>query len=190
MNYLEILGYTYLALLGVILLILLCNSYYVKFIYVYFKKTKTLQKANIFHKYIVLIPARNESNVIRNLLDSLIKQDYPKDKFDVYVITESEDDPTNRIALEYGFKYFVRTRLENRRRKGFALEEAYDYLKEQKIDFDSLIIFDADNILSKDYISKLNDLKASGYEIGVGLRESTNADTNYISASSALLFCF
>ena len=93
-------------------------------------------------------------------------------------------------ALEYGYKYFVRTRLENRRRKGFALEEAYNHLKENNIDFDSLIIFDADNILTPSYISKLNDLKAMGYEIGVGVRESTNADTNYISASSALLFNF
>ena len=190
MNYSEILGYTYLALLGVIVLIVLLNSYYIKFIYVYFKKEKTLQKANIFYKYIVLIPARNESKVIRNILKSLSKQDYPKDKFDVYVITESEDDPTNKIALEFGYKYFVRTQLENRRRKGFALEEAYNHLKANRVDFDSLIIFDADNILSKDYISKLNDLKASGYEIGVGLRESTNADTNYISASSALLFSY
>ena len=190
MNYFEILGYSYLALLGAFLLILLFNSYYIKFIYVYFKKIKTPQKANIFYKYIVLIPARNESKVIRNILKSLSKQDYPKDKFDVYVITEAEDDPTNKIALEYGYKYFVRTRLENRRRKGFALEEAYNHLKENNIDFDSLIIFDADNILTPSYISKLNDLKAMGYEIGVGVRESTNADTNYISASSALLFNF
>ena len=77
MNYSEILGYTYLALLGVILLIVLLNSYYIKFIYVYYKKEKTLQKANIFYKYIVLIPARNESKVIRNILKSLSKQDYP-----------------------------------------------------------------------------------------------------------------
>ena len=190
MNFFEILAYSYLALLGAFLLILLFNSYYIKFIYIYFKKIKTPQKANIFYKYIVLIPARNESKVIRNILKSLSEQDYPKDKFDVYVITETEDDPTNKIALEYGYKYFVRTRLENRRRKGFALEEAYNHLKENNIDFDSLIIFDADNILTPSYISKLNDLKAMGYEIGVGVRESTNADTNYISASSALLFNF
>lgn len=190
MNFFEILAYSYLALLGAFLLILLFNSYYIKFIYIYFKKIKTPQKANIFYKYIVLIPARNESKVIRNILKSLSEQDYPKDKFDVYVITETEDDPTNKIALEYGYKYFVRTRLENRRRKGFALEEAYKHLKENNIDFDSLIIFDADNILTPSYISKLNDLKAMGYEIGVGVRESTNADTNYISASSALLFNF
>ena len=80
MNYLEILAYSYLALLGAFLLILLFNSYYIKFIYVYFKKIKTPQKANIFYKYIVLIPARNESKVIRNILKSLINEDIPTDK--------------------------------------------------------------------------------------------------------------
>lgn len=190
MNYLEVLGWSYLALACAILLVFLLNSYYILFVKVYLKKDKTPQKANIFYKYIILIPARNESKVIKNILNSLSKQDYPKDKFDVYVITESEEDPTNQIAIKYGYKYFVRTNLENRRRKGFALEEAYNHLKENNIEFDSLIVFDADNILSTDYLTKLNDLKAAGYEIGVGLRESTNADTNYVSASSALLFCF
>ena len=190
MNYEQILGWTYLGLLGLLILVLFCNWYYLKFVKVYLKKPKSLPNPSIFYKFIVLIPARNESKVIRNILNSLKGQTYDHDKFDVYVITESEDDPSNKIALEYGYKYFVRTNLENRRRKGFALQEAYEFLKEQGIEYDSLVIFDADNILTPPYLYQLNQLKNMGYEIGVGLREATNANTNYISATAALLFAF
>lgn len=189
MDYMAILG-SYLALILALLLILLLNSYYIKFIYVYLKKKKTFKKATNLYKYIVLIPARNESKVIRGILSSLKNQTYDSSKFDVYVITESEDDPTNKIALSYGYKYFVRTNLENRRRKGYAIQEAYEYLKENNIEYDSLVIFDADNILSENYLELLNDVRDEGYEIGVGLRESTNSNTNFISASASLLFTF
>lgn len=190
MNYESILLWSYLALLIAFIVIILGNWYYFKFIYVCVKKEKTFQKANIFYKYVVLIPARNESKVIKNILNSLKKQSYDSSLFDVYVITESEEDPTNKIALSYGYHYIVRKRLENRRTKGYALQEAYEYLKENKVEYDAAIVFDADNILSPHYISLLNDIKAEGYEIGVGLRESTNSNVNYVSASSALLFTF
>ena len=190
MDYLSILLYTYLALLCAIIIVILCNSYYFKYIYVYFKKDIKIEKSDKLNKYVVLIPARNESKVIRNILNSLKNQTYNKDMFDVYVITQDENDPTNKIVGEYGYHYFLRTNLKNRARKGYALQECYEYLVQNNIQFDSVVIFDADNILSPEYLTELNNLKNMGYQVGVGLRESSNANTNFISATSALLFTF
>ena len=54
--------------------------------------------------------------------------------------------------MENGFNYIVRKDLNNKRTKGYALKEGYNYLIENNIEFDSLIIFDADNRIDKNYI--------------------------------------
>ena len=48
--------------------------------------------------FAVLIPARDESLVISDLLDSLKKQTYKVKSSDIYIIVESEKDPTVMIA--------------------------------------------------------------------------------------------
>ena len=71
-------------------------------------------------KFAILIPARNESNVIEKLLNSIKNQTYDKNLIEVYVITESEADLTNKITTNFGYNYFVRKDLENKRTKGYA----------------------------------------------------------------------
>ena len=54
-------------------------------------------------------------------MNSLKNQTYPAQYFDVWFITESEEDETNRIAKESGYNYFVRDEITNQRKtKGFA----------------------------------------------------------------------
>lgn len=140
-------------------------------------------------KYAIIIPARNEAEVISHSLESISKQTYDKEYFDVYVIVENQDDPTVEITKEYGYNILFRTNLENRRRKGYALQEAYEQIKETGIKYDSIMIFDADNILEKNFIEELNKVKATGrYEIGMGYRKSTNSQQNWITGTSTLLF--
>ena len=50
----------------------------------------------------VIIPARNESAAIPPLLESLGRQTYPKEYFDVHVIVKEPDDPTIAIAGKAG----------------------------------------------------------------------------------------
>ena len=164
--------------------------YYVLYFFNAFKKPTRLERGKTLYKYAVLIPARNEDNVISNILSSLKKQDYPQDKFDVYVIVESKDDPTVNITKKFGYKIIIRKDLVNKRTKGFALQEAIKYLKTNNLNYDSVIIFDADNVMNHDYISLLNDCKNKGYQIALGYRSFTNAEKNWVSACSATLFSF
>ena len=48
-----------------------------------FKEKPILEEKT--NKFMAIIPAHNEEAVIENLIASLQKQDYPQDKFDVYV---------------------------------------------------------------------------------------------------------
>jgi len=45
-----------------------------------------------------IVPARNEAEVIRESLDSLMAQDYPG-RLDIYVVDDHSDDDTARIAM-------------------------------------------------------------------------------------------
>lgn len=181
---------SYGVLLGLLLINFIAHSYYLKFLKVRKASRKTLQNSTILNKFIVLIPARYESKVIENLLKSLKEQTYNSSLFDVYIITESEKDKTNSLALKYDYHYIIREKIRNRKTKGFALQDGYNYLKDNNISFDAVIILDADNVLDSNYLYEMNILKNDGYDIGVGFRKSTNANKNLISASSSLLFTY
>ena len=54
------------------------------------------------HKFMAIIPAHNEETVVGNLIESLKKQDYPKELFDIYVIADNCTDKTREIAENAG----------------------------------------------------------------------------------------
>ena len=164
--------------------------YYLSYFVIATKKDKKFPKATQYAKFAVLIPARNESKVIRNILKSFKDMKYPREFFDVFVITETEDDPTNKITDEAGFIHVVRKDLNGRRTKGFALDDCYKYIKEKGLVYDAYMIFDADNIVSEDYLDLMNDVYQQGYQVGVGYRSFTNATKNWICACSGTLFSF
>lgn len=60
------------------------------------------------HKFMAIIPAHNEEAVIANLVDSLQKQDYDKNLYDIYVIADNCTDNTAKIAKAHGAIVFER----------------------------------------------------------------------------------
>lgn len=66
--------------------------------------TRKFKKAKCNHKYAILVAARNEETVIGNLIDSINRQDYPKELVTVFVVADNCTDNTAQIArdLEIG----------------------------------------------------------------------------------------
>ena len=176
---------------GIIFFVMLIVGwYYVAGLIASGKKVKPVPHSDKKTKFAVIIPARNEARVIKNSLSSMKKQTYDKDYFDVWVIVESEEDPTTIICRSFGYHYFVRKKLENRQTKGFAIQELTDYFEENNIIYDSYLIFDADNIASPKYIEVMNDLRQSGVQVGMGYRNYTNASENTLTCISAVFFSY
>lgn len=137
-------------------------------------------------RYCVLIAARNEEKVIRNLIDSIHDQTYPSQWIDICVVADNCTDRTAQIAREAG-AYVVERNDLTLIGKGYAL----DYLLKNfpcPRTPDAYLVFDADNILDPHYIEEMNKLYAAGYPAATSYRNSCNYDSNWISAGYALWF--
>ena len=139
-------------------------------------------------KFAVLIPARDESRVISNLLDSINKQTYKIDSKDIYIIVESRKDKTTSIAKERNINIIYRKNLTNRRRKGYALDDALKEILKKKKHYDAYFIFDADNVLDRNYFKEMIKTYKKGYDIGIGYRNTKNGNATIFSACSSLTF--
>lgn len=170
------------------LIFFVCYSYQFFYILVPFvKKEKPHKKAEL-HRYAVLISARNEELVIGNLLDSIKVQDYPSKLVRVFVVADNCTDDTARIARAHGAAVYERFNTEQVG-KGYALEYLIDKILYEYGDvFDGYFVFDADNLLSEDYISRMNETFSDGYGIVTSYRNSKNYGDNWISAGYALWF--
>lgn len=191
MNYDLFLYLTYIFSAVAFVFLCLISWYYLAFWVISGRPVPKVPHSDNKTKFAILIAAREESNVIRNIFNSLKEQTYDKDYFDVWVIVEREDDPTVEVAKEFGYRYFVRDELtDDRRTKGFALQECIRFFKKEKYDYDSYMIFDADNVMDRNYLEVMNDLRQTGVKVGLGCRCFTNANTNWLTIGSAIMFSY
>lgn len=126
------------------------------------------------NKIAIVIPARNESKVIKDLLLSLKNQSYDANYFDPYVIVKEKDDPTIDICKEFGYNYMV---VSWQKKKSDALDFCLKSLINSSKSYDSFYIVDADCLLDKDCLLELNNAMASNCEI----IQSKKIVKNYLS---------
>lgn len=149
----------------------------------WFKNKQVLIKPVKNPRICVIIPARDESKVIENLLLSLKKDNHKKD---IYVIVESKEDQTIDICKKHDVNFFIRKRLDLRT-KGYAIDELIKDLKHKEIFYDLYFIFDADNIVAEDFFDYMLEDYQKGYMVTTGYRDILNKNT-IISISSGLTF--
>ena len=149
--------------------------------------TRKFKPAKNNHKYAILIAARNEKAVIGNLLDSIKKQDYPSELITTFVVADNCTDNTAEIARKHGAICYERFDDEHKT-KGFALQYLLERIGEDygRMSFEGYFIFDADNLLNNDYISRMNDAFDSGEKIITSYRNTKNFDENWIASTYAI----
>ncbi len=173
------------SVLGTILSVIVIHKAFYFVIGMFF--TRRFKPAKNYHKYGICIAARNEKYVIGNLLDSINKQDYPKDMYKVFVVADNCTDETAEIARSKGAICYERFD-DKHKTKGFALQFLFKNIaKDYGIEsFEGFFIFDADNLLKQNYISKMNDAFDSGCSIITSYRNTKNFDENWIASTYAL----
>ncbi|HEY0653838.1 MAG TPA: glycosyltransferase family 2 protein [Chryseosolibacter sp.] len=124
-------------------------------------------------KMAVLIPAYKEDQVIPGVAASALRQNYPSDKFDVVVIADSLKHETLRKLGEMPIKV-VEVFFE-KSTKVKALNKAMQVIGD---DYDCAVILDADNIMERDFLTKMNDLFEVGYRAVQGKRDPKNENNS------------
>lgn len=180
-----------LTVVNIVLTSLLVVCYAYQFIYIpisYLKKKK-ISAADEKKRIAVVICARNEEAVIARLLRSLEGQDYPKDKYAVFVACDNCTDETARIVRECGVTAYERYDTE-KVGKGYAMDFLLRSIRadEGAGKFDAYLVLDADNIVSEDYLTEMNGLLAAGYDVVTSYRGSLNYGDNWISAGQGMCF--
>jgi cellulose synthase/poly-beta-1,6-N-acetylglucosamine synthase-like glycosyltransferase len=174
---------------AIISAILVAHNYLYLVIGIFFK-SKKYPETDELKKYAILICARNEQKVIGQLLDSLNKQNYPKELIKVFVVADNCNDQTAEISRAKGAVVYERKEPE-KARKGYALEFLVKHIeKDFSIKcFDGYMVFDADNLVDKNFVKEMN--KAFVFEKGgiiTGYRNTKNFDTNIISSGYGFHF--
>ena len=143
-----------------------------------FAKPIKFPEAPMNKRYAVLISARNEANVIGNLITCIQTQTYP-----------TCTDNTAEVARNMGCHVIERFNKEQVG-KGYALTYLLDQMNESGASdpYDAFFVFDADNKLDKHYIEEMNKGFQAGFKILTSYRNSVNLSDNWVSSGSALWF--
>ena len=142
------------------------------------------------HKFLAIIPAHNEEAVVGNLIESLKKQNYPKNKYDICVIADNCTDKTKEVAESYRVKIFERYEEDPAKRtKGDALRLFLNtLLADPNMDYDAFCVFDADNIVDANFISAMNKHLCQGEEVVQGYRDIKNPTDSWIASGYAIFY--
>ena len=149
------------------------------------KNTASNDKAENFSRFAVVICAHDEENVIGNLLENLQSQNYPAEKFHVFVLADHCKDGTVKKAKAFAnVTVWERTGGE-RSGKGAVLNWVLNWGMEKILQkqngFDRVLFFDADNQIRPDFLQHMNDAFAQGAEIVTGRRLTENPFDSLIS---------
>ena len=139
------------------------------------------------NRFMAIIPAHNEENVIGPLVESLINQNYPKDYYDIYVIADNCTDRTAEIAEKAGAIVLKRFD-EEHKTKGYALQWFLDQKIKEDAPYDAFCIFDADNIVDSNFLKAMNKKLCQGEDVVQGYRDIKNPTDSWVSAGYALFY--
>mgnify|MGYP001264451746 FL=1 len=146
-------------------------------------------KAAMDQRYAVLISARNEENVITNLIESIRAQSYPSKLIDIWLVADNCTDNTAQVVRAQGCHVVERFNQELVG-KGYALTYLLDSMIDAGVadDYDAYFVFDADNRLDRHYFEEMNKGFHAGFKILTSYRNSVNLSDNWVSSGSALWF--
>jgi len=136
-----------------------------------FYKNPVFGKAITHRKIAIFVPAYKADEVIEELADNVLLQDYPN--FDLIIIADSlKEDVVHRLKQK---PIKLIPFHDDNRTKALALNTIMSQLPD---DYEIALILDADNLIpGRDYLSRLNDIFASGVQAVQTHRTAKNMNT-------------
>jgi len=115
-------------------------------------------------RFAVLIPAHNEEFTIIPTIQSIFRLDYPRERFDLFVIADNCTDRTAEVSKSRGAIVLERTD-DLQRGKGHALRWCMDRLLSQTERYDAFVVVDADSVISSNFLYVMNGCLEQGAKV-------------------------
>jgi cellulose synthase/poly-beta-1,6-N-acetylglucosamine synthase-like glycosyltransferase len=139
----------------------------------FYKQKKYSDNGNI-KKIAVLIPGYKEDEVIIEVANATLQQDYPSDFYDVVIIADSFQKET--IAALKTLPVTVIEVSFEKSTKSKALNNAMAALER---DYDIAVVLDADNVMNTDFLKKVNAAFEYGFIAVQGHRTAKNMNNSW-----------
>lgn len=156
--------------IGLSVLYLFILSFAGKFVQNKYKYPATVPQKRIA----IFIPAYKEDSIILSTAKSMLVLDYPSELYDVYILADSFQQHTLESLRKLPIK-LIEVSFE-KSTKAKALNEGFRNIKEI---YDVALICDADNVLAKNFLKKVNAAFVAGVKGIQGQRVAKNFDTSY-----------
>lgn len=125
-------------------------------------------------EFLILLPAYHEDTVIRQSVEALYYQKYPKDLYHVVVISDHMTYETNDWLSQQPISLLQPEFKKSSKAK--ALQYAIQQTKSRH--YQQVVILDADNVVDSDFLSRLNAECRMGYQAIQCHRTAKNTDNN------------
>ncbi|OOV25812.1 hypothetical protein BXU11_14170 [Flavobacterium sp. LM5] len=139
----------------------------------FYRQKKYSDNGNL-KKIAVLIPGYREDEVIVEVANAALQQEYPSTHYDVVIIADSFQEETISalktlpiIVIEVSFEKSTKSK---------ALNKAMATLER---DYDIAVVLDADNVMAHDFLSKVNAAIEQGFVAVQGHRTAKNMNNSW-----------
>ena len=123
--------------------------------------------------FLILFPAYKEDSVIVHSVRQFLEQTYPKDLYEVVVISDHMQDDTNELLRQLPI-----TLLTPQFEKSIKAKAMQYAIKEIKGQFDYIVILDADNVVLPAFLEQVNVSCQQGYRAIQCHRCAKNCDND------------
>lgn len=150
-------------------------------------RKKDNKVVNEKRSFALIVAAHNEEIVIGDIVESLKSIEYPKELYDIFVVADNCNDKTAEMAKDKGAIVYERFN-KDKRGKGYALEWMFSKLFKMNKKYSAVAIFDADNLVHKDFLKEMNKKLCEGYKVVQGYLDSKNPEDTWITGSYSIGF--
>ncbi|MCM8710474.1 glycosyltransferase [Clostridium sp. SYSU_GA19001] len=167
--------------------VFIISMYYlcISFFGLYRKKESNMLEPK--KSFALIVAAHNEETVIQDIIHSLKRLDYPNQLYDIFVIADNCTDKTAAKSRAAGAIVYERFS-KSKRGKGYALEWMFDKIFKMDKKYDAVIIFDADNLVSRNFLKEMNKKLCEGFKVVQGYLDSKNPHDTWITGAYSVAF--
>ena len=180
------------VLLFLQLSLLFFSSYWLIISFFGLGKIPRAPQKNAKKRFLLLIPAHNEEKVIGNLVKNLLDLDYPKELYEICVIADNCTDKTAVISRNLGVAVLEHTSLpQEEKGKPHAIKYAFENIGNKLTEkFDAVAIFDADNLVTLNYLKEMNNHLLNGEKLVQCYLDTKNPKDNFITLGYAASYFY